>query len=245
MKKKLTSVFFILLITVCSYAQDAPSMYAVYESHVKPSMNGPYRDAVKKFVATSKQHGMTYTWLAGSLDDNSYVYLIPIKGFADLDKNMFDALTAKIGNEAIAGLWQGLDKCVESQSSSVEVFLPKKSYLSPGPDDNFRNVLYWYPDPSKMAEADALIDEWIKTVTSKKSPSGFQTYQTLFGNQQRYIFVSWGKDEVDHAQKLKKDRELMGDELSRLWSKTMLITKSYYTKVGWIEGDLSYIPIPK
>ena len=107
-------------------------MFAVYESHVKPAAAGVYRDAVKKFVATSKEQKMTFSWVAGSLDDNTYVYIIPIKGFADLDKNMFADLEAKIGKDVMAGLWQSLDKCVEYQSSSVAVYLPALSYLAPG-----------------------------------------------------------------------------------------------------------------
>ena len=46
-------------------------------------------------------------------------------------------------------------------------------------------------------------------------------------------------------QKEPKANEILGDELSKLWSKAMLITRKYYSKEGWIEGELSYAPSPK
>ena len=104
MKKKLTSILLFLLISWSSVAQDAPSMFAVYESHVRPSMDAAYHDAVKKFKAACQQHKMTFSWIAGELNDNSYIYLVPMKSFADLDKNMFADLETKIGKEALAGL---------------------------------------------------------------------------------------------------------------------------------------------
>jgi hypothetical protein len=97
MKKKITSLLLLLLVAGSSVAQDTPSMFAVYESHIKPTMDATYREAVKKFKATCQQQKMTFSWFAGILDDNSYIYLVPMKNFADLDKNMFSDLEAKIG----------------------------------------------------------------------------------------------------------------------------------------------------
>jgi len=232
------------LLSMPSYAQDAPTMFAVYEAQVKPSSTTAYRDAVKKFVATCKQQKMSFSWVTGSLDDNSYVYIVPIKGFADLDKNMFDDLQKKIGTDAMAGLFKSLDVCTETQTSTVELLMPKLSYLQPGPDDNFRNVFYWVPQVGKMAEAEALLAEWVKASSSKNCPAGFQIFRTVFGGQPRFISVSWGKNQADLAQKLQKNHELMGDEGAKLWEKVLSITKSYYTKVGWIENELGYAPAP-
>jgi hypothetical protein len=48
----------------------------------------------------------------------------PREEFADLDKSMFAGLETKIGKDALAGLWQAMNKCVEHQTSSVAMFLP-------------------------------------------------------------------------------------------------------------------------
>ena len=244
MKKKITSLLLLLLVAGSSVAQDAPSMFAVYESHVKPSMNATYQEAVKKFKATCQQQKMTFTWHAGVLDDNSYIYLVPMKNFADLDKNMFADLEAKIGKEAMASQWQAMDKCVEYQTSSVTLFLPGSSYLSPGPDDYFRSVLHWIPEVGKEAEAEKLIAEWVKLYTSKKATNGVQTYRNIFGGEGGYVFVSWGKNAADEASKDQKTNELFGDEASKLWAKTLLITRKYYTVTGWLSTELSYSPSP-
>ncbi len=244
MKKKITSFLLLLLVAGSSIAQDAPSMFAVYESHVRPSMDATYRDAVKKLKATCQQQKMTFTWFAGILDDNAYIYLVPMKNFADLDKNMFVDLEAKIGKEALASQWQAMDKCVEHQTSSVTLFLPGSSYLSPGPDDYFRSVLYWFPEVGKEAEAEKLIAEWIKLHNSKKSPNGVQSYRNLLGGEGGYVFVSWGKNAADHSAKDQKANELLGEEGAKLWAKTLLITRKYYTRTGWLSTELSYSPSP-
>lgn len=244
MKKKLTSILLFLLVAGSSVAQDAPTMFAVYEIHVKPTMNATYQEAAKKFKATCQQQKMTFTWYAGVLDDNAYIYLVPMKNFADLDKNMFADLEARIGKEALASQWQAMDKCVEYQTSSATLFLPGSSYLSPGPDDYFRNVLHWIPEVGKEAEAEKLIAEWVKLYTSKKATNGVQTYRNIFGGEGGYVFVSWGKNAADYASKDQKTNELFGDEASKLWAKTLLITRKYYTVTGWISTELSYSPSP-
>jgi len=244
MKKNLTSLLLLLLFASSSLAQDAPSMFAVYESHVKPSMNAAYRDAVKKLKASCQQQKMTFSWFAGSLDDNTYVYLVPIKNFSDLDKNMFSELETKIGKDALAGQWQAIDKCVEYGISSVALYVPSMSYLAPAADDYFRNVFYWFPETGKEAEADKLVAEWIKLYSGKKSPNGVQTYKTVFGGEGGYVFVGWGKNKVDYEAKVQKGNELTGDEAAKLWARTLLIARKYYTKEGWIENELSYSPAP-
>lgn len=244
MKTKITSLLLLLVSVGSSVAQNAPSMFAVYEVQVKPSMDAPYREAVKKLKSTCQQNKMTFSWYAGALDDNSYIYLTPIKNFADLDRNMFADLEAKIGKEVHASLWQAIDKGVEHQTSSVTLFLPGSSYLSPGPDDNFRSVLYWIPEPGKDAEAEKLIAEWVKLHTSKNAPIGVQTYKNIFGGEGGYVFVSWGKNPADHAAKTQKTNELFGEEGAKLWAKTLLLTRKYYTRTGWLVNDLSYSPAP-
>ena len=80
---------------------------------------------------------------------------------------------------------------------------------------------------------------------AKNLPTGVQTYKTIFGDSPRYIFVSWGKNPMDYASKDQKANEQFGEEISKLWAKSMAVTRKYYTKVGWIQGDLSYYPSEK
>lgn len=242
MKQKLTTVWLLLLIAASSLAQDAPSMFAVYESQVKPSMDAVYRDAVKKFVAACKEQKMTFSWFAGELDDNSFIYMVPIKNFADLDKNMFTPLEAKIGKVAMASHGQAIDRCVENQTSSVVLFLPGLSYLSPTADDYYRDVFYWVPEAGKAEEAEKLITEWIALNKSKQTPLGIHTYRNIFGGETGYVFVSWGRNRADVGMKLQKRNELLGEELPKLWARTLLITKKYYTRTGWVAPALSYSP---
>lgn len=241
MKKNLAFVL-LFLVATCCLAQEPPVMYAVYEGQVKPSMDATYVDAVKKLKDVCQQQKMTFTWHGGSYNGNWYVYLVPIKGFADLDKNMFSELEAKIGKEAHASLWQGIDKCVDYNLSSVAAYYPTMSYMSPPQDEYFRNLFFWFPEVGKEAEADKLCAEWMKLYVDKKSPVGVQTYKMLFGGDKGYVFVGWGKNQADYEAKRQKANEMFGEELSKLWAKTLLITRKSYTRVGWYRTDLSFIP---
>ena len=62
------------------------------------------------------------------------------------------------------------------------------------------------------------------------------------------LLVSWCSsvgERINWTMKqIAKAYELMGDEQSKFWAKTLLIPRKFYTKVGWIEGELSYTPAP-
>jgi hypothetical protein len=116
------------------------------------------------------------------------------------------------------------------------------SYLAPAADEYFRNLFFWFPVVGKEAEADKLCAEWLKLYADKKSPLGVHTYKILFGGDRGYVFMGWGKNQADYEAKRQKANEMFGEELSKLWAKTLLITRKSYTRAGWYRTDLSYIP---
>jgi hypothetical protein len=167
---------------------------------------------------------------------------VPLKAFADLDKNPFAALETKLGKEAHAGLWAEIDKCALSHDSRVVLRMDNLSYLAPPAGEDFRDILYWAPEAGREAEAEPLIAEWVKLFNAKKGPNGIVTYRVIFGGDTGYAFVSWGKNPVDVATKAQKSNELHGEEGNKLWTKTLSMTKTRYSKRGWIVSDLSYAP---
>ncbi len=236
--KKIIVFLFSLAMTVSLLAQD--QMFAVYRHQVKPSMDQAYREAVKKLKTACQQNKLNISWISGAYDDNSYNHLVPIKSFADMDKNMFGDLETKIGKETVANLFREMDKCLESQTSFIAMRVAGLSYLNAPEDELFRSVLYWYPEPGKEAEAEKIVGEWLNLHKSKNAPGGIITYKIVFGNEPGYAFVGWGKNRLDWATKSQKNDELFKDEASKLWAKTMLITKKYYTVAGWRANDLAY-----
>ena len=240
MKKALTFLLTTVLTVQLSTAQPPSMMYNVREDIVKPSMDVKYREAIKKLKAACEQHKLNFTWGTVVFDDGSYRHLAPVKNFADLDKNPFAELATKMGKEALGKIWTEFDACLESQSDFVMMQLPQFSYLAPGPDENFRDITYWYPLPEKAAEAEIILAEWKKLHETKKTGDGYLVYKVIFGREPVYSFASWGKDRADAATKGKKAEELLGDDGMKLWLRTQAITKRYYSKRASVTPEFSY-----
>lgn len=242
MKRKLTTLLLgnLLISSILVFAQTNPMPLAVHEDFVKPSMDVKYREAMKKLKAACEQHKVGPSWTTIIYDDNSYRHLVSIKSFADLDKNPFADLEAKMGKDALGKLWAEFDECLESHSDFVATQLPELSYLSPTEADNYRSVTFWNPLPGKENEAESILGEWKKLYESKKVPSGFRVLKVIFGQQGEYVIVSWGKNAADEATKFQKTLELTGDEGGKLWLKTQAITKRIYNKRAELLPQFSY-----
>lgn len=240
MKKLITTLIFGVFITVCAFAQTGPTQFAVYEDKVNPSMDALYKATLKKLKSACEQHKVSFSYTSVAYDDNSYIHLVPIKGFADLDKNMLADLETKMGKDALSSIFADFDKCTESSTSFVVSMLPNMSLQSPPVGENFRDVLFWEYQPGKGEEAEKIIMEWKALYESKKAVLGFITYKVLLGREPGYAFVSWGKNELDHATKSQKNNELFGEEAGKLWTKTLAITKKYYSKRAWVLADHSH-----
>lgn len=240
MKKSFTFLLVILFAAQLAFAQPPSTMYSVHEDIVKPSMDTKYREAIKKLKAACEQYKLNFTWGTVVFDDGSYRHLAPIKSFADLDKNPFADLESKMGKEALGKIWAEFDACLESQSDFVMIQLPQLSYLTPGPDENFRDITYWYPLPDKTAEAESILAEWKKLNETKKTGDGYLVYKVIFGREPVYSIATWGKDRADSANKGKKSEELAGEEAGKLWLRTQAITKRYYSKRANVSPEFSY-----
>lgn len=238
MKKHITTLFAVLLSAFV--AAQNPQMYSVHEDVVKPSMTAKYRELLQKLKAVCEQHKLNFTWITVSFDDNVFRHMAPIKTMADLDKNPFADLETKMGKEALGKLWSDFGNCLEGQMDYVNMYLPELSYLAPLPEETFREITFWTVEPGKEAEAESIMKEWKKLYEAKKAPNGFVTFRALLGKEYNFTVASWGKDELDHATKAAKTRELLGEEGDKLWERTMSITRKYDTKRAWIMPGFSY-----
>jgi hypothetical protein len=240
MKKISLTIFVFLFVVTVAVGQQKAQRFAVYEDQVKPSMNGKYWECMKKVKASSAQHKLAGGWTSLGFDDNSFIHMVPISNFADLDKNMFADLETKMGKDAHNAMWSEFDQCVENSKSYIVTSLPELSYMSAPMGENYRDVMYWQVLPGQEKASEEILKEWVKLYESKKTPSGFLTFKVLFGAEPGYAIVNWGKDEVDAATDFQKTKELTGEEAGKLWHKTMAITKKYYSKRGNILPDASY-----
>ena len=239
--KRITLICGILISAGLAVAQEAPMQFYSHEDKVKPSMNAEYYNLLKRVKDTYQRHNVNFTYSTFVMDDNSYVHFAPMKGLdiVGVYKSIADA-EARIGKEAWAKLWGEKDNYIESHNEFITASVPQYTYLAPAEGENFRHVMFWFPLPGKDAEADQLMKEWIGLHKSKGSPRGYQTFRTIFGGEPGYLVVNWGKDELDWITKSKKNNELMGEEASKLWARTMAITQKVYRKNGWFLPEVSY-----
>ena len=242
MKRKLITLLLgnVLISSTLVFAQTPVMTTTVHEDIVKPSMDVKYRETMKKLKAACEQHKISFSWTTLSFDDNSYRHVATLKSFADLDKNPFADLEAKMGKDVLGKLWVEFDECLESHRDFVMTQLHDLSYLSPTEGDNYRNVTFWQPLPGKDIEAESILGEWKKLYESKKTPSGFLVLKVIFGEQGEYAVVTWGKNAADEAARYQKTLELIGDEGEKLWLKTQAITKTIHNKRAELLPQFSY-----
>ena len=243
--KKLITLLLLTLVSPLSllFGQTDPVKYMVHEVIVKPSMDVQYREATKKLIAACEGNKTSFGWTAVSHDDNSYLYLAPMKDFSELGVSHFAELRKKLGDEAMNKIWSAIDECTVSSSDYVVAMLPEFSYLGPPPaEEHYRDVTYWWPLHGKNPEAQKLLAEWKKLYESKKSQDGYTVYRVLYGRELGYAIVSWGKNRLDAATKASKSDELLGEESHKLWLRTQAISWKYENKRAWINSDLSYTP---
>lgn len=240
MKKQILILLVAMFVAPSAFPQQKAQRFAVFEDQVKPSMNGKYWECMKKVKSNSAQHKLAAGWTSLGFDDNSFIHMVPISNFADLDKNMFADLETKMGKEAHQAMWAEFDPCIETSKSYIVTSLPEFSYMSPPAGENYRDVLFWQIMPGQEKASEEIMKEWVKLYESKKAPSGFLTFKVLFGSEPGYAVVTWGKDEADAALDFQKTKELLGEEAGKMWRKTMAITKKYYYKRGNVLPDASY-----
>jgi hypothetical protein len=238
-------VAFLMVLTIASglgFAQDAPLNFSIHEEIVKPSMTTKYQDAVKKLKAACEQNKTSFSWTALVFDDNTHIYVSPIPGgLADMEKNPFAPLEAKIGQEAMGKIWGEFSGCLETSSDFAITRIPEASYLSPPAGENARDFLYWFVEPGKEGDAMKIMAEWKKLYETKKVQNGFAVYKIMMGKEFGYAIMSWGKNPSDIAFKEEKSNELLGQEAAALWAKTQAITRKYFTKRARVAPELSYV----
>jgi len=240
--KKLTLFSVVaVLVAITSVAQEK-KWYTIHEDLVIPSQDAKYMEAIKSLKAACVLHKTNVTWVTVKHDDFSYIHLSQIKNFAELDKNIFADLIAKMGQDAFGKMMSSFDGCYDTHSDFVVEEMPSLSYLTPPQGENYRDVLFWSVAPGKEMAAEGILMEWKKLYEGKKVPEGFVSYKVVYGRAPGFAVVFWGKDPVDSATKGKKTWDIIGKEADDLIKRTYAITTKWSTKRANIQPDLSMMP---
>lgn len=244
LKLTILVILSLCLTTSLSFAQKA---YMIHQDNVKPSMLWEYEKVAKEFNDACKEHNPDTSWITVSTSDFVYMYVTPMKNFAEMDKNPFKEMAEKMGDKW-KDMFNRFDKCYDSHGNYVVVLDEELTYMPEGisqtqEGENYRDYyfIYYKPENSKK------IREGMKAIkemyANKGSKLYYRIYKSGFGTMESYYLVAISsKDEIDSAQKGKANEELLGPDRFDVFKKVMNYAERMEETKGKIRPDLAYSP---
>jgi len=244
-------VILFLMTPILSQSQDKNSIQAflIHEDRVKPSMTEQYEQVSKDLVAACKEHNVQETqWLTLALNDNSYIYITPLKNFAEIDKNAFATLNDKMGDDKTGELFGRFNQMYDEHGDYV-IYLHKDLSYMPGgvsqtiEGQNYRTLYYNYVTPENEQNFEGVMKNLKKAFEKHNSKMNYRVYKTGFGVMGTYYMVAVaGASNMESAKSDDENWALMKDDFGPLLKELSKYTWKNDEKTGWMREDLGYIP---
>ncbi|WP_299361910.1 hypothetical protein [Winogradskyella sp.] len=237
----------VFAINISNSQEEQPTMFLVHTDNVKFEMMPKYEELSLKFKTLCEENDIKdLNWTTISVEDGRYVYAIPIKNMAELDKNHMEEMEKKVGEDKMDQMFNEFDKCYDSYSSEIIHFKSELSYMPEGYSTTGKNqreyhFLYYPPKNGKaMKEAMAKVKEMFKT---KGIKNGYEVYHSGFGSEGSYYMVAIaGTSDMEIAQEGEENDKLLGDEKDAVFWEVIKLTSKYDQVEANIRPDLSYWP---
>jgi len=223
--------------------------YLIHEDRVKPSMTDQYEQVTKDLVAACKENNIQDNqWLTLALNDNSYVYITPMKSFSEIDKNAFASLSAKMGDAKVGELFSRFNPMYDEHGDYV-IYLHKDLSYMPGgvsqsiEGQNYRTLYYNYVTPENEKNFEGVMKNMKKAFEKHNSKLNYRVYKSGFGVMGTYYMVA-----VAAANALESDKAgdenwtLMKDDFGPLLKELSKYTWKMNEKTGWMRDDLGFMP---
>ena len=234
-----------------SQSQDKNNTQAflIHEDRVKPSMKDQYEQVAKDLVTACKEHNVQDTqWLTLALNDNSYIYITPLKNFAEIDKNAFATLNDKMGEDKVSELFGKFNPTYDEHGDYV-IYLHKDLSYMPGgvsqtiEGQNYRTLYYNYVTPENEKNFEEVLRNLKKTFEKHNSKMNYRLYKTGFGVMGTYYMVAVaGVNRMESAKLGDENWALMKDDFGALLKELRKYTWKSNEKTGWMREDLGYMP---
>ncbi len=232
---------------------DQGGLVIVEEVTISPSGMEAYETASKKLLPILAEHDFPYAFDAYTTDDFRYLFVYPIKDFADID-SLYASWTAFVQSWGM-DKWEAMQReiagAVESTTMSVFRFRAGLSYLPDGDahDPSKSSYMYWGTCRVRPGMENALeksFRDFAKLFAAKEMPSGWATYQAYFGTQMpMYVYAEWGDSPAAFWTRAERTQEKAGEAAAELWRQTMSTLRGYEYMTGRSRPDLSYRPAPE
>lgn len=239
------------LLPLISFAQDSKDYqaYWIHEDRVKPGMTEEYEQIAKDLVAACTKHNVQETqWLTMSLNDNSYLYITPMQNFAEMDIDVFETLSEKMGKDKMSALFERFNSTYDEHGDYV-VYLNKGLSYMPGgvsqtiEGQNYRTLYYSYVTPENNKNFVATLKKLKASFEKHNSKMHYRVYKTGFGVMGTYYMVAVAAENNLESAKIGDENwKTMKDDFEPLLKELSKYTWKTNEKRGWMRSDLGYIP---
>lgn len=220
---------------------------------INPAGMAAYEAASKKLLPIMAEHDFPYGYDAYMTDDFHYMFVYPIKNFADIDAlyGEWMKFIEAWGMDNWKAMQKEIGDAVESSDLSVFNFRRDLSFL---PEDNAYdgskpNYFYWGFCKVKPGMEQALeknFQDFVNLWKAKEMTTGWALYQGFFGaDMPTYVYAEWGASPAAFWAQAEKSEAKTGDAAKAVWDQTMQTLRSYDFMTGRNRPDLSYKPAKK
>jgi hypothetical protein len=259
MKSKISAVLavcFILGLLPLAMNGQAPEkryqLFLVVDELVKPSMEGEYYEAAKKWVAFMKDHEFLYPFNTYWTGDNHVYWSMPIQSFADIDKIMEESNKTrekspddyKAMEDAFKGTYESSRMCVYAFDHKYSMIAEEEEKESE--EENFVFYDIYYFAPGYDAEINKLFDEMKALMADKGVIQSWYAYWGMMGTDSPVLWMAASaKNPIEFEEENAKMWEPLGKELGQIKKKMMKYVTKQEQKRAWVHKELSYTPIKK
>jgi hypothetical protein len=245
----LAALVFFLYSGLASAQEGKSQMYLVYDFLVKPSADAKLHEALKETTAFYAKHAFPFSWSVYATEDYHYYYLIPIAGYADIEK--FFKTDEEVMTKAPAEYQALMEKFVDTFDAyefQVYTYRPDLSYISANPyykseEMGFVELDIWSFVSGKEREAENLCKELFALCKKKNVRDSWHCMAGTLGVERPvYTFVCHDKNEGEFVKHNEEMWKLMGKDADVVFSKLLAICRKRESKREWYQPDLSYSP---
>lgn len=223
-------------------------MYVVHEDHVKEGQQDKHAKSDKALLKAFKDQNIKeMSWITFAADDNRVMYLTPIDNFAELDKNPFEDLKKKVGDESFQNLMDAYKGTYTKHGDYILRLDKELSYMPDGitqtPEGkNYRELNYYHIPPGEGEKAEELAKKVKKMYTEKNSKVHYRLYKSGFGTMGYYFMVAVAAESPEDMEQLRKENmDLLGDEGKALFDEIENTVSKREVVKGYLKPELSLV----
>jgi hypothetical protein len=234
--------------------QAAPQMVFVVQDVVSPAHMAAYETGTKAFLrdlAATPGARETLAWTAVSGPEVGYYYVIPIESWTALGEGFaaWEAAGTAMGSKWTEHMAAN-QAHVEETATMVIMLRPDLSHnldrTALTPENAYRHYTWWYPQPNKTQEAEAVAREYIALFQARGLEDGWRVYQTVMGpDQPAYLVLTTAPDKAAYNTRDAEITAILGEDGMKLQAKAMSLARRMTMSEGWMRPDLSFPPAPQ